>query len=479
MMKKTKEKVQKPAAEKKAFDAKAMFNNDNYGNGLRCVIICVLAIFLVVGVNLLSTALPTAVSHVDVSTQKVHSISDDTKELVRGLQQDIKVLYVCEDGEEDTNTTLVLNLYADQSDHLSVVQIDPAFNPALIEQYTGKVTVDNNTVIVVSEDRQQVLKYSDYFKGNVFVLEDYMNSALEFVTSDYLNKIYTLTGHGEKELTKGVVSFLGLDGFETENLRLLETKAIPEDAMAVLIHAPARDLTETEADILVDYLAHGGKVLLVTGYTDATLPNLGTVTDYFAASLEKGMIMESDANRIAEGNTAYVLPYVMIEGNKVLTDGVDYIMMPNSKGIVLPKKQRDTVKTSVVLQTAETAGSLYTNIFTGSQEVVEGPFNLAVSFTEENEDGSETRLFWFSSAYIADENISNYVGGGNITLFLNAVSWVAEDNPVPSIHGKTISTQFLTLNDSTVDLWKIVMIGAVPLAVLLVGVIVYIRRKRR
>lgn len=478
-MKKTREKVAKPAAEKKAFNVQAMFNNENYGNGLRCVIICALAVLLVVGVNLLSTALPTAASHIDVSTQKIHSISDDTKALVAGLEEDIRVLYVCEEGEEDTNTTLVLNLYADQSEHLTVEQVDPAFNPALIEQYTGKVSIDNNTVIVLSEDRQQVLDYGDYFKGNIFVLEDYMNSALEFVTSDILDKIYTLSGHGETALSKGVTAYMGLDGFETEDLRLLETKAVPEDAMAVLIYAPTRDLTETEADILTDYLADGGKLLLVTGYTENSMPNLETVTDYFAASLEKGMIMESDQNRMAEGNSSFILPYVMLEGNKVLTDGVEYVMMPNSKGIVLPKKQRDTVKTSVIMQTAETAGSIYTNIFTGQQDVIEGPFNLAVSFEEENEDGSQTRMLWFSSAYIADENISNYVGGGNITMFLNAVSWVAEDEPVSSIHGKTISTQFLTLSDSVVDIWKIVMIGAVPLAVLLVGVIVYIRRKRR
>ena len=478
-MKKTKEKVQKVQKDKKAFDAKAMFSNENYGNGLRCVIICALALFLVVGVNLLTAALPTAVSHIDVSTQKIHSISDDTKALVNQLSEPIKVLYVCEEGEEDTNTALVLNLYADQSDYLTIEKVDPAFNPALIEQYTGKISIDNNTVIVLSEDRQQVLDYNDYFSGNIFVLEDYMNSALEFVTSDTLNKIYTLSGHGETELSKGVVAYMGLDGFETADLRLLETKAVPDDAMAVMIYAPSSDLTETEADILVDYLGEGGKVLLVTGYTDNSMPNLQTVTDYFGASLEKGMIMESDQNRMAEGNSAYILPYVLLEGNKVLTDGVEYVMMPNSKGIVLPKKQRDTVKTSTIMQTAETAGSIYTNIFTNEQDVVEGPFNLAVSFEEENADGTETRLFWFSSAYIADEGISNYVGGGNITMFLNAVSWVAEDNPVSSIHGKTISTRFLTLPDSTVDLMKYIMIGVIPLAVLLAGVIVYIRRKRK
>ena len=66
-----------------------------------------------------------------------------------------------------------------------------------------------------------------------------------------------------------------------------------------------------------------------------------------------------------------------------------------------------------------------------------------------------------------------------MTLFLNGISWTAEDDPAASIHGKTISTQFLTISASAMNLWKIIMIGIVPLAVLLAGVIVYIRRKKR
>ena len=80
--------------QKKPLTKKELFNNENYGNGLRCVIICVLAVLLVAGINLLSSALPTAASYLDVSTEKVHSISDDTRELVSSLDQKVEVLFV-------------------------------------------------------------------------------------------------------------------------------------------------------------------------------------------------------------------------------------------------------------------------------------------------------------------------------------------------------------------------------------------------
>ncbi|MDY3239905.1 MAG: Gldg family protein [Anaerovoracaceae bacterium] len=465
--------------QKKPLTKKELFNNENYGNGLRCVIICILAILLVAGINLLSAALPTGASYLDVSTGKIHSISDDTRELVSNLDQKVEVLFICEKGEEDDNTRMVLNLYADQSDNLTVEQVDPAFAPQKVEAYTGETTVDNNTVIVISGDRRQVLDYNDYFAGNVFVLEDYMNSAIEFVTSDSLNKIYTLSGHGEAELTGGVEAYLGLDGFETENLKLLETGKIPEDAKAVLINGLTKDLTEKEAEILLNYLQNGGKLLLVTGYSDASMDNLEKVTDYFGASLEKGVVVESDQNRYAEDNPANVMPNILVDSGGMLTDGVEYVLMPNSKAIGLTENLRESVKVSKILESSETAVSMYQNIFTGEKETLEGPFVLGVSFEEENEDGSETRLLWFSSAYISNESIDAYVGGGNVTLFLNGISWTAEDDPVASIHGKTISTQFLTISASAMNLWKIIMIGIVPLTVLLAGVIVYIRRKKR
>ncbi|MCI8609863.1 MAG: hypothetical protein HFE73_09490 [Firmicutes bacterium] len=477
-MKKFEKKTTQKAAEKKPFDAKAMFNNENYGNGLRCVIICILAVVLVVGINIFAAALPTQTANLDVSTEKIHSISDDTKKLVSKLEKPVEVYLVCEKGEENDNTTLMLNLYADQSDRLTVEQVDPAFSPQMVEQYTGKVAVDNNTIIVVSGERRQILNYGDYFAGTSFVLEDYLNSAIQFVTSDTLKKVYFTSGHGASQLADSTAAYLGLDGYEPAELKLMEQSQIPEDAYAVVVNGLTEDLTEKEANVLLDYMKEGGRLVLVTGYSDQTFTNLEKVTGYFGAYLEKGIVAESDQSRYMEDNPANVLPYILTEGNQVLTDGVEYVLMPNSKGIIVDKNLRDTVEVSTILQTSDTAASLFTNIFTSSQETIEGPFKLGVSF-KEKANGGEARMIWFSSQYISDASIDAYVGGGNLTMFLSAISWVSEEEPVASIHGKTISTQFLTIDSSALNVWKVILVGGIPLIILAIGIVVTIRRKRR
>lgn len=477
MMMKNKNKESK-GNEKKKFNGKQLFNNENYGKGLRCVIICALAVVLVVGVNLLIKGLPTKISNVDISTSKVHSISAETEEKISKLSEKVDIYLVCEDGEEDDNTTHVLNLYADLSDNLNISKVDPAFSPEIVEKYTGEIAVDNNSIIVASGDKRQVLDYSDYFAGNVFVLEDYLNSAIDFVTSDTLDKVYALTGHGEMPLSDNLIAYMGLDGYEAEEISLMQTGEIPADAKGIIINGATEDITEKEADILVKYMKNGGRLLLSTGYTNQSFSNLEKVTSEYGATLEKGYVAESDESRYAESNPAYVLPYILMDGNEVLTDGVEYVLMPNAKGILVDEDLRDTVKVSTILQTSESAGAIFTNIFTSSQELIEGPFQLGVSFKEETASG-EARMVWFSSKYISDESIDAYVGGGNLTMFLNAICWICEEEPAASIHGKTVSTQFLTVSASAMNTWKIVLIGVVPLTVLLVGVVICIRRKRR
>ncbi len=463
---------------KKKFNAAEMFNNEDYGNGLRCVIICALAIVLVVGINWMMSCLPTTISNINIAISKVYSIASDTEETIKALDQEVNVYLVCEEGEEDSNTITVLGLYDDLSDNLIVSQVDPAFDEEFIQKYTGVETVTNNTIIVVSGDKQQVMAYSDYCSSSTFVLEDYLNSAITYVTSDSLSKVYALTGHGESSFTDDMISYMGLDGFEAEEISLIETGKIPEDAQCVIINGLTEDITENEADILLEYLENGGRLLLCTGYTNSSFPNLETVTDYFGASLEKGYVVEGDDSHYVESNPTYLLPYIITDGNPILSEGVAYVMIPSAKGIVLNDNIRDTVDVAVILQTSSSAYAVYSNIFTNSTETFTGPFYLGVTFSEETENG-EAKMVWFSTAYITNSSIDSYVGGGNITMFLNAVCWLSEDEPVASVHGKTVANQYLTVSSSALKVWRNIMLIGLPLLIILAGAVICIRRRRR
>ena len=454
---------------------KKYFDNDNYQAGLRAVIICTLAVTLVVGINMLSGVLPTKIGNIDVTSERVYSISRDTEEKLRTLQDNVTIYYVCEAGHEYRNTEVILNLYADAGAHLKVEKIDPAIDPDLIMRYTKDKQLENNSLVVVSGDRRQIIQYSDYYSGGSFVLEDVLNSAVTYVTSDDFLTAYVLVGHDEQKIHSSTEEYMGLDGFELCNLELMKESKVPQDAELVIINGIKEDITQKEAESLLSYLQRGGKLLLLTDYTTKTLKNLERVTMYFGATLGEGLLMETQSDRYANDNPAYIYPTINA-GDYTITRGINYMLLPNLKPILISEKIQD-VEIENLLETSETSYSVVSNIFTDETLTAEGPFAVGAAFTKE--DGRKGKMIWVTSKYLSDVTISESVGGGNVTFFLNSVCWLAKEQGTTSVHGKKISAQYLTMTDQQTDLWRNVLILIIPLITILIGCFVCIRRKKR
>lgn len=58
---------------------------------------------------------------------------------------------------------------------------------------------------------------------------------------------------------------------------------------------------------MIDYLNNGGKVILVTGYTDEETPNIDAILSYMNLSIAKGLVVENDSNGYYR-SPYYILP---------------------------------------------------------------------------------------------------------------------------------------------------------------------------
>ena len=126
----------------------------------------VFVIAAVVIVNLIMAQLPTTVTQFDVSTQKLYSLTDDTKELVKGLEQDVTLYYVVTGGNEDDTVEKMLDRYQDLSGHIKVEKKDPNLYPKFTSEYTEE-TVADNSIIVVCGDKSRVVSSSDMWESSV------------------------------------------------------------------------------------------------------------------------------------------------------------------------------------------------------------------------------------------------------------------------------------------------------------------------
>ena len=170
----------------------------------------VIVIALVVVINLVVGQLPSGITQIDASSQQLYTIGEDTENLVRSLDQDVTLYYVVTSGNENEYISRMLDRYQDLSSHLTVEKVDPELYPTFTSEYTDE-TVSDNSIIVVSGDKNRVISSSDMlvqqlnyytysYQVTEFDGEGQVTSAIAYVTSDDLPILYQLTGHDEQSL---------------------------------------------------------------------------------------------------------------------------------------------------------------------------------------------------------------------------------------------------------------------------------------
>ena len=154
--------VQNPEnAAPKASNAKKK-NRRVLKTGSYSVAVSVIVIAIVVVINLVVSVLPKSATEIDMSAESVFSLGDTTKGILEGIKEDIKLYYICEEGQEDTRVERIVNSYGELSDKITVVRVDPAIDPNFVSKYTNE-SLESNSVIAVSDKRSAVVGYDDMY----------------------------------------------------------------------------------------------------------------------------------------------------------------------------------------------------------------------------------------------------------------------------------------------------------------------------
>ena len=462
------------------------------------VLAVAIVLAIAIAANLLIGAIPTQYTQLDTTSNDLYSISEQTEAVLGALEDDVEVYWIVRDGQEDATLKVLLQRYASMSDHLTVTQKDPDVYPTFVQQYTDSVT--DNSLVVVCGDRSRYVDYYDiyeydmsnyYYSGSYdvsFAGESALTSAIDYVTSDNLPTVYTLTGHGESELSTDYASAVADENIQTEELSLLTLDAVPEDADAILIYAPQSDISAEEADMLTAWLQKGGKLFLITDPLESgdELTNLQSVMQAYGVTAQPGIVVEGNQDHYAWGTPYYLLP---TENSHTITDPLRsegyYILLPIAQGLTVSDELPDGVSVTELLTTSSAAFSKVAGYDLTTYEKedgdIDGPFALAVAIEAESDTDEAAQIVWISSASILDDSANQMVSGGNRDLFLNALSWLCgqDDEGSLTIRSMSLSYDYLTIPTGTVSLLTVLSIGIIPLCYLGIGIYIHIRRKRR
>lgn len=266
--------------------------------------------------------------------------------MVNALQEDVTIYWIVQSGKEDQIIENLLGKYESLSDHIQVVKKNPDVYPTFAQQYTDE-TAENNSLVVECGDRSRFISYDDiylqeadmttYSYNTSFDGEGAITSAIDYVVNEEQPQIYVLEGHGESELPSTFSDQIERENMELHTFSLLTVDAIPEDADCIMIYGPTSDISTEEKDMLADYVASGGKLLVMAGPVESgSLDNLLSLLSDYGVTATDGIVIEGDREHYA-----FQLPFALMPdmSSSEVTDSLIeehyYPIMPISQGLTV------------------------------------------------------------------------------------------------------------------------------------------------
>ena len=509
--KKKKHKTKK-SPKKHTFNRRA-FRKDSYSAAMSVVVIAI-----VVVLNMIVGQIPSKYTEFDISTGKLYTIGDETKKVLKNLDEDITIHYIVQSGNEDSTIEKLLNQYKDNSSKIKIEKIDPVTSPNYTSQFTDD-TVSENSLIVSSAKRNKVIDYSSMYESEIdystyqskttgFDGEGQLTSAIDYVLSDELPVVYYVTGHNEVTLPDAVKDRIEKANLELKELNLLTAGEVPSDAAGLLLDSP-----ETQA--VITYLQNGGKTLILTDYTGKEHTNYDSILAEYGIEVTDGIVVETDSNMYVQ-RPYYIVP--TISASEITTDmtgGSTNVLLSGCQGFKVSENARDTLDISTVLSPSENAfvktDPQNMTSYDKEDSDADGPFSVAVTVSEEvsgtsdedsdssgvdeattetdnaateaatSDETKTTQLVAIASSAILDSSMNSMVSDGNYTLYMNAMKWLVDtgDSNRVSIASKSVAVDYLTVTAGDAAAIALFVCILLPICCLVCGGMICHRRKKR
>ncbi len=363
-------------------------------------------------------------------------------------------------------------------------------NPKFFTNYTDDI-VTQNSLIVESAKRSKVIDYSDIYQSEFdyynysstvtgYDGEGQLTSAIAYVTTEEMPRIYMLEGHDELSFEPAFTSAIEKANVDYETINLLNYDTVPEDADCVILNAPARDLSNDDTEKLLSYMEKGGDVLIISAYTDAEMPNFSRLLDFYGLEITKGLIIEADNNFYYQ-DPFYLFPEVSYDD---ITDSVtgsgSFVFVPYAQGITI--KEQENVTATPLLTTSDesyarsdiSAGGGYAK----QEGDIDGPFHAGVKCEKEVEGEISTAVV-YGSEYLFTQNADEIVSGTNLMLFAGTLGSFVSYTDSIVVPVKSYEVSYIAMPQSSIVFLALATVIVLPFGFLITGFGIWFKRRKR
>lgn len=463
------------------------------------VVIIAILIAIFIALNLWVRSLN--LSSIDVTPQKLFSLSDESKEQIKKIDKNVTIYFL--GFEEDTSTVDLAKQYQTVNDKITVEIIDTASRPDLQEKYG--LTTDTQAVVIQSDDKEKLLTPSDFYTydyttyESIDVTEQKLTNGIIETTIDEKPSIYILTNHGEYALDyTGQKTMLILSAYIENDVNTISSldllsEDMPEDCDVLVIASPSNDFSDIETNKIIQYIQKGGKILWLSdpNLVGTELPNVQKVLDLYGISFANGIIKETDSSKMAFQNPEFIKPNIGVHSITENLESAGGIMMMDATKINMPDetKQEELGLTVTTLLTSGSSSYFRTDLTDGSDTIndtdEQGEFTVGAEIQKKIDDTTTSTLIVYSNAVFASDarivSGENYINAvlvyNNKDLVLNSIAYLNQREDSITIRKNTGTVTYTATQQE--DTIIRIIIFTVPAVIVLVGIIVWQVRRRK
>ncbi|WP_417106596.1 Gldg family protein [Hominenteromicrobium sp.] len=492
---------------------KTAVHKEKFKHGSLAVVFTVVFIAVIIVINVLVSALTTRFPSMnfDLTKEGLNTLSDEATDVAKEIVNETTIYII---GSEDairgdevySNYSLKYSQVANLADRLhelndkiKVEYIDPDMNPQFISDYAGD-SLTTGKVMVKTDKRHKTLAVTDLFsiqqdsstgQYNYYSKVDgALANALYLVNLDTVPVVAFATGHNEMlTVSDNLSTFTGMlndNNFEVKEFNML-TDEIPEDASIVVLGTPTTDYTSEELSKLEAYLDDekmaSSRTLYVMTAPNAgwsSMPNLSSFLAEWGMEPQSQEVLESNTN-----NTLYNMPYAIFANvtDSVLSKTYDNVVKVQAAPVKRLFTANNDISTYSVIETSDTA------YLSNDEKVLETPETdtyTILAFAQRYMDNQGKICanvvvdgcaadFYDGSSLLGNSTFGNK----DVTLDLIKNLTGTTDTRVGLTVNQT-QTNTMDINASSAVTWSIGMMLftiVVPVAVLVIGLVIFLRRR--
>lgn len=472
--------------------------------GFNVAVALVSAFALVVMVNYLAARHSVRYNWADAAGNKLSPL---TQRVLGNVTNKVKVIvYFSRKDPLFGNVTGLLKDFQLNCPKLDLEVVDyryPGRSEKIRAEYNLSSVSEGSRIIFDCGGRTRVVgasELSDYGMGpdrqirrTAFKGEQLFTSAILTVTSTRHLRAYFMTGHDEhnpesQDDMAGYSNFAKLlyeAGVELAMLDSLQYRDMPEDCSLLVIPGPQKRFGEMELQRIDAYLKQGGRMLVTFNFANAKSVQTGLESLLGNWNIDVGLnVVQDRTNEKANEN------YVVVARN-FGQHPITRPLLRSSLAMVLPRSigskaigavRADAPKATELVFTTKRGMAVGNVNEKGIGDLqTEGAIPLAIAVEKGGIQG-----------VVADKGVTRIVAIGSSTMFANqplataanadfatlALNWLLNrDVFLTDIPPRAITEYTLNITEHQMRTLQWIFLGAAPTAAMLIGVIVWLRRR--